>query len=76
MSKDTGGAAFPRPVVYDMHGRTASTEQDGMTLRDWFAGMALQGMALMHKPPSGIYYHDYAEDAYHYADAMLEARNK
>ena len=34
MSKDTGGAAFPS---------SGSWGRAGMTLRDWYAGKALQG---------------------------------
>lgn len=48
MSAKDGGPAFPRP--YSMAGgpdeaRQACWEQDGMSLRDWFAGMALIGLA-------------------------------
>ncbi len=57
-----GGPAFPR------HGYNSN---DGMTLRDWFAGQALVSM--------GVEYTDechasVAECAYRYADAMLRAR--
>ena len=47
----------------------------GMSLRDWFAGMALQGIIAFHEG-------DYPEApqaaqwAYFYADAMLAERNK
>ena len=34
-----GGPAFPRPKLGDDCGR-AFGQQDGMTLRDWFAGQA------------------------------------
>ena len=46
----------------------------GMTLRDWFAGQALAGMA--SNPRRDGPYSDYAEDAYEYADAMLSEREK
>lgn len=43
MTKNDGGPAFPRPFSSldgnPEHG--VSVEQNGMTLRDWFAGMPL-----------------------------------
>lgn len=43
--------------------------QEGMDLRDWFAGMALQGfLASDRRTP------DVSKEAYRYADAMMEAR--
>ena len=43
------------------------------TLRDWFAGLAMQGMVVSAEilPENFI-----ARDAYAYADAMLKERNK
>lgn len=41
MSKENnGGPAFPRPVSDGEHGQSPS--QEGMSLRDWFAGLAMQ----------------------------------
>jgi hypothetical protein len=68
---DDGGQAFP-------HTHTSSlgiSWQTGMSLRDWFAGMALQG--LMAK--TNVQYATAAIDAraaYETADAMIEARKK
>lgn len=45
----------------------------GMTLRDYFAAKAMQGMYAAHKFPSGIII-DTAKEAYEMADAMMEAR--
>ncbi|MGN6451376.1 MAG: hypothetical protein ACTHLK_22830 [Brucella intermedia] len=43
MSKiETGGPAFPRSAAE--HSQGGHYEQDGMTLRDYFAAIALQGM--------------------------------
>lgn len=78
MSKETGGNAFPghtnpRP------GHLANAPQ-GMTLRDYFAATALQGMLAYAGDEVRGNYHtnstptDTAELAYRYADAMLEAR--
>jgi hypothetical protein len=57
-----GGPAFPD----DSH--------PAMSLRDWFAGLAMQ--AFISSYPRGYAGHAgrIAEDAYDYADAMLEAR--
>jgi hypothetical protein len=47
MATDNGGAAFPRPVgqtTSEFGSITQSFEQEGMTLLDWFAGKALEGM--------------------------------
>ena len=61
--KDTGGPAFP-------HSRLGS-DADGMTLRDYFAAVALQVVL-----PSGSSrsLDMWAEAAYKLADAMLKAR--
>ena len=61
-----GGPAFPTPVGVQ--------HNDGMTLRDYFAAAALQGMLT----DSCIQGSDsqFAESAYSYADAMLKAREK
>lgn len=67
MAKETGGPAFPRA------GKEWEPSESGMTLRDWFAGMALQG--LMANPNTEARsYKQCAQDAYVAADAMLEAR--
>lgn len=77
-----GGPAFPRPVSEDRtsgdqpDGNSTISEQDGMSLRDHFAGVALQG-CLAHecnslKDPQPV--ENYARLAYKFADAMLAAR--
>lgn len=50
--------------------------KDGMSLRDWFAGMALPGLCTTPAEfswPSG---EEVAVKAYEYADAMLKARGQ
>jgi hypothetical protein len=65
--KDTGGPAFPSTHP---HGR-----KDCVSLRDWFAGMAMQGLlACPVQPQSGP--DMYVRDAYTLADAMLKERSK
>ena len=46
---------------------------DGMTLRDYFAGKALQGICA-HPDTWGLLQKGIARTAYDMADAMLEAR--
>ena len=46
----------------------------GMDLRDWFAGMALQGMLSNNRNQGKL--PDYAHDSYCYADAMMEQRKR
>ena len=71
---DDGGPAFPRTVTID-DGIDSYREikRDGMSLRDWFAGQALQGMVHRfdhpHKSRELM-----ARDCYSIADAMLAAR--
>jgi hypothetical protein len=68
MSADTntGGPAFP----------SAFTGQDeGMSLRDYFAAKAMQGLLVATVTPITAWSQDdVAETAYNMADAMLKAR--
>lgn len=59
-----GGPAFPAKYKLPSDGEYQSP---GMTLRDWFAGQALAGLAATEGDASTKY-------AYFLADAMLEAR--
>lgn len=70
-----GGSAFPVPpstmITYADGDHELKIATPGMTLRDYFAAAALQGML--------AYYHGYgscyaAGSAYQYADAMLTER--
>ncbi len=66
--KDDGGPAFPQkePLTSDCQ---------GMTLRDWFAGQAIQ--SAWEARDKGYFEgddSDMARCAYQIADAMLEAR--
>lgn len=74
MAKETGGPAFPRPAVFTEALGLASVELDGMTMRDYFAAKALQGL-IAATPNGDIPHSRAATDAYKYADAMLEARD-
>jgi hypothetical protein len=83
-----GGPAFPRPESRGTSGATTLHGQNGMTLRDYFAGQALAGMTSrsveVYKKleGSGISMSEIENEltqrlscaAYIYADAMLAAR--
>ena len=79
MEKNDGGAAFPQPICDD-HGETMTP---GMSLRDWFAGMALQG--ILSNNNLNCYWKECekeecaiknTETAYRLADAMIAERAK
>ena len=82
MKTNDGGPAFP--VVLEERCNYISgppyvdVKYPGMTLRDWFAGMALQGILANDKlgmwGPNAT--NDYALTAYTQADAMLKARDE
>ncbi len=65
-----GGAAFP--VSYGPDGTPGYA--DGMSLRDYFATAALQGM--IAADIADVTLDVSASDAYRYADAMLAARQR
>lgn len=71
----TGGPAFPT-LADNGH----AMNQDGMTLRDWFAGKSMQGIwsnaAALAQMPKGAEAKSIASVAYEMADAMLEERSK
>ena len=70
-AQDNGGLAFPRPAVFTPTHALASVEQDGMTLRDYFAAKAI--VVIYMDADSDDHS---AQRAYELADAMLEARKK
>lgn len=76
MSAKNGGPALPRPASVDPtsgslpDGDDVVREQDSMTLRDWFAGMAITGCVFdWDDAPEA------ARAAYALADAMIVARD-
>ena len=73
--KETGGYAFPSD-------RNSMPNRSGMTLRDYFAAKAMQGL-MTRKEQGGFDFAVYEKDAmrvalwaYDLADEMLKARNK
>lgn len=85
-----GGPAFPIPAVCSGE-FTAYPQQDGMSLRDWFAGHFMAGSAALPSEPLDLdiaadqfdvdcalreHWGHVARTAYIAADAMLAARAK
>lgn len=82
MTKETGGAAFPVPQTEHVHckGEIVQYAETGMTLRDWFAGMALQGLLGSCQKEKTIGCQEMANNiasglSYKIADAMLKAKD-
>lgn len=74
MSKEkNGGFAFPVQSTKDIHGY-GEDGRPAMTLRDYFAAKALEGMLADSScnPCADVA----SEIAYNYADAMLKAREQ
>jgi hypothetical protein len=79
-----GGPAFPvLKYEYKATGNLhpSPTVQSGMSLRDWFAGMALQGLIASQSSDTGYSttpatQKNVAKEAYSHADAMLAEREK
>ena len=66
---NTGGPAFPQS-------REIGDFFTGMTLRDYFAAKAMQGLLAGTLTPEIVWSQsDAAETAYNVADAMLKARD-
>ena len=88
MRKDSGGSAFPQVNIKDYQGMLIPDLQKGMTLRDYFAAKAMQGMIANKgwfggNNPFGKGWDsveamtaDYAKEAYAFADAMIKARDE
>lgn len=73
-----GGPAFPNPSLADENYRPQPGD-NGMTLRDYFAGQALAGLAGMNVNDGSDFLHPLgvksaAQWAYTFADAMIAAR--
>ncbi|HHT2970449.1 hypothetical protein [Citrobacter koseri] len=74
MSNKTGGQAFPKQQwEYDGQNNVLQYQEDGMTLRDYFAAKAMNGMC-SHVDTWGMTVPQIAKRAYELADEMLRAR--
>ncbi len=78
MSNETGGTAFPALARWTRDGRCVpALNNEGMTLRDYFAAKAMQGILAGTLLPDAVWLQDeVAENAYNMADAMLKARQE
>lgn len=81
MSNKTGGPAFPTPSGWNSHGEwvEAEAQAEGMTLRDYFAAKAMQGMLanpdLKDSVFQGVEHGFLEKSAWAIADAMIKERN-
>lgn len=69
MSQSDGGPAFPVPIS-----GSEAKYAEGMTLRDLFAGMALQGILARSSEWETQWGDSRAKQAFEIADAMLKQR--
>lgn len=69
MAKDVGGSAFPCSGYEKWH------PEGGMSLRDYFAAKAMQGIVSAYGDPAGLS-ERIADQAYWIADAMIAERAK
>jgi len=63
-------AAFPRPAS-EFSNLRSCPPQDGMTLREWYAGFAMLGFIVR-----GAWDDDHAIEAFKTADAMIKGREE
>ena len=73
--KETGGPAFPALARWGSNGLPApALQENGMTLRDYFAAKAMQGLIV---DPERVDQsrEECARLSYAMADALLKARN-
>lgn len=79
MSAKDGGPVFPQPGAVHEDGTTEWTANGYLSLRDYFAGLALQGLIAGSLANRGVVNGGSAgacKTAYDYADAMLRARGE
>ena len=77
MSKNNGGTAFPTPgTFWDAGNQSQCEADDGMTMRDYFAAKAMQGLTQWKYGNVTMTTKETAELAYKMADAMIAERSK
>jgi len=87
---NNGGPAFPRGTKWALDGSICQKGSVGMTLRDWFAGLAMQSQVMTDMVPGAACdalvnaaidaeecpAFRLAKNSYSIADAMLAARKE
>lgn len=78
-AQDNGGPIAPSMVMRQLVAPDTFAESrmdavGGLTLRDWFAGLAMQGIVSRQPQPPVINRMVIAGDCYSIADAMIESR--
>lgn len=76
MSTNDGGPAFPFPASLYPDGSTHEPGDPGMTLRDYFAAKAMQGMLASDIQCGPEQVPIIVASAYMMTDAMLKERSK
>ena len=80
MNKNDGGPAFPvAAYTLDTSSKPMLMVKDGMTLRDYFAAKAMQGICASKDEAGVLLQHGHewiAQEAYRIAVAMLKEREK
>jgi hypothetical protein len=72
--KDEGGYAFPKADLQNPNGTPSEWRADGMTLRQWYAGLAMQ--AFLTRVSESIAVPFIAGASFEIADAMIEEGKK
>jgi len=74
MARNDGGSAFPGDNYTESGLRNGYSM--GMSLRDYFAGQAVNGLISCAPFKDGVSYSQVTREAYKWADAMLAEREK
>ena len=69
--KNTDKAAMPQPPMFNKYGTVLWGNQSGLTKREHFAGLAMQGCRARNSNYAS--WEDMAKDAVEMADALLAA---
>lgn len=75
-TRNNGGPAFPTPCVNGGNGEYWQSTVDGMSLRDYFAAAALNGLLSAGGARTDSAAGSNVRWAWGYADAMLKERAK
>jgi hypothetical protein len=69
--KDDGGPVFPSSAPFEMRVNGETHRFQGMTLRQWYAGMVLQGLLINCFKETKSKPVEYVNAAFQFADLML-----